>query len=168
MDFHKELIAEFEQETASTRKILAAIPEDADFSWKPHTKSMTLGRLAGHLVETCGQWASGTLTKDKVEQPPDYNFDRFIPADKNALLADFDKSVAESKAALAEFSPEKWSDIWSFGMGDQVWIRDSKYRVFRTWVLNHQVHHRAQVGVYLRLLDAAVPGTYGPSADDGM
>ena len=135
MDIQKELIDEFERETESTRKLLNAIPADADFSWKPHDKSMTLGRLASHVGDTAGDWAVHTLTTDLLEWTPD-------------------------------MTPEKWDSHWKFVAGDQTWIDDTKYRVFRTWVVNHMVHHRAQLGVYLRLLGAKIPGMYGPSADE--
>ena len=77
----------------------------------------------------------------------------------------FDKETAEVKDALGRFPVEKWDDNWKFVAGGQAWIDDSKYGVWRTWVINHLIHHRAQLGVYLRLLGQAVPGTYGPSAD---
>jgi uncharacterized damage-inducible protein DinB len=166
MDFQKELIAEFNREVAITRKMLAAIPADADFTWKPHPKSMSLGRLAGHLAETTGEWATTTFTTDKLEFPADHKFEAYIPASTAALLERFDKEVSEAKKAFAEFAPAKWDENWKFIAGDQAWIDDTKYRVFRDWVLNHLIHHRAQLGVYLRLLNKPVPGTYGPSADE--
>jgi uncharacterized damage-inducible protein DinB len=98
--------------------------------------------------------------------PADHKFEPYKPASKEELLEKYDKAAAESKAALAAFSPEKWDDNWKFGMGGQVWIDDSKYRVFRNWVLDHMVHHRAQLGVFLRLLNQPIPGSYGPSADE--
>jgi uncharacterized damage-inducible protein DinB len=88
------------------------------------------------------------------------------PPTKKELLARFDKQVAEAKPALASMTPAKWDSNWKFVAGDQTWIDDTKYNVWRTWVLNHLVHHRAQLGVYLRLLDKKVPGMYGPSADE--
>jgi uncharacterized damage-inducible protein DinB len=165
-DFHKELVAEYDRETARTRKILAAIPADADFKWKPHPKSMAMGRLAGHVAETMGDWATHTLTMDKLEFPPDHNFEAYVPASTQALLERFDQQVADVKKELSTFPPEKWDDNWKFVAGGQAWIDDSKYRVFRDWVLDHAVHHRAQLGVYLRLLDKPIPGMYGPSADE--
>ena len=164
MDIQKELIAEYDRETDRTRKILEAIPEDADFSWKPHTKSMTLGKLAGHVSDTNGDWALHTLTHDRLEWTPDMTPND--PTNKKDLLARFDKQVAEVKPALAAMTPAKWDSNWKFVAGEQTWIDDSKYGVWRTWVLNHLVHHRAQLGVYLRLLDKKVPGMYGPSADE--
>jgi uncharacterized damage-inducible protein DinB len=165
MDIQQELIAEYERETATTRKILAAIPADVDFTYKPHPKSMALGRLAGHVSETAGQWAVSTLTTDKLEFPPDHKFEPYIPASTEALLERYDRDVAEAKAALAGFAVEKWDENWKFVAGGQAWIDEPKYRVWRTWVVNHLIHHRAQLGVYLRLLDKTLPGTYGPSAD---
>ncbi|MGA2730521.1 MAG: DinB family protein [Terracidiphilus sp.] len=164
MDFQKELVAEYERETVSTRKTLDAIPESADFGWKPHDKSMTLGRLAAHVAGTAGDWAVHTLTVDRMDwKPEDTPKD---PATKAALLELFDKTVADAKSALAKMTPDKWDSNWKFVAGDQVWIDDSKYDVWRTWVVNHLVHHRAQLGVYLRLLGQKVPGMYGPSADE--
>jgi uncharacterized damage-inducible protein DinB len=166
MDFQKELIAEYDRETASTRKILEAIPADFDPTYKPHPKSMAFGRLAGHLSETSGDWALHTLTIDKMEFPADHKFEPYIPASKAAMLEQFDSQVAVVKKALASFPPAKWDDNWKFVAGGQAWIDDSKYGVWRNWVINHMVHHRAQLGVYLRVLGQKLPGTYGPSADE--
>jgi uncharacterized damage-inducible protein DinB len=165
MDLQKALIAEYDRETATTRKILEAIPEDVDFNYKPHPKSMSLGQLAGHLAETAGQWATSTLAKDKIEMVAGEKFEPYVPASKAALLEKFDTDTAEAKALLAKFAPAQWDDNWKFVAGDQTWIDDSKYEVWRSWVVNHLVHHRAQLGVYLRLLNKPLPGTYGPSAD---
>jgi uncharacterized damage-inducible protein DinB len=166
MDFQKELIAEYDRETAKTRKIFEAIPADADFTWKPHPKSMSLGHLAGHVSDTAGEWAISTLTTDKLEFPADHKWDPYVPASKEALLERFNGQIAQAKAELAKFVPEKWDENWKFVAGGQAWIDESKYRVFRNWVLDHLIHHRAQLGVYIRLLDKPIPGTYGPSADE--
>ena len=164
MDFQKELIAEYDRESANTRKILEAIPDDADFAWKPHTKSAPLGRLAAHLSDTNGDWAMHTITQDRLEWTPDMS--PKDPTNKKDLLARFEKQVAEVKPELVKMTPAKWDSNWKFVAGDQTWIDDSKYNVWRNWVVNHLVHHRAQLGVYLRLLDKKVPGIYGPSADE--
>lgn len=166
MDSQKELIAEYDRETAKTRKMLAAIPADADFTYKPHAKSMALGRLAGHLSETAGEWAITTLTTDKLEFPEGHKFEAYIPASTEALLERFDQDTAKAKTALAAFAPEKWEENWKFVAGGQAWIDESKGSVWRNWVLDHTIHHRAQLGVYLRLLDKPIPGMYGPSADE--
>jgi uncharacterized damage-inducible protein DinB len=166
MDIQKELIAEYDKEIANTRKILAAIPADTDFAWKPHAKCMTLGRLAGHVADTAGEWAISTLNLNKLEFPADHKFEPYVPASTAALLEKFDKQVAEAKTALAALSLERWDENWKFVFGGQAWIDDSKYRVWRIWVINHLIHHRAQLGVFLRLLDKPIPGMYGPSADE--
>ena len=164
MDMQKALIAEYDRETNNTRKILEAIPEDADFAWKPHDKSMPFGRLAAHVSDTNGDWALHTISHDRLDWTPDMA--PTTPANKKDLLARFEKQVAEVKPILAAMTPEKWDSNWKFVSGDQTWIDDSKYNVWRTWVVNHLIHHRAQLGVYLRLLGQKLPGTYGPSADE--
>ena len=164
MGIHKELIAEYDRESASTRKTLEAIPDNADFAWRPHAKSMTLGRLAAHVSDTTGDWATHTLTRDRLEWTPDMK--PKDPVNKKELLARFEKQVAEARPALAAMTQEKWDSNWKFVAGDQTWIDDIKYNVWRTWVVNHLIHHRAQLGVYLRLLGVKVPGMYGPSADE--
>jgi uncharacterized damage-inducible protein DinB len=126
---------------------------------------MSLGQLAGHVAETAGQWASSTLAKDKVEMVVGEKYEPYVPASKDALLERFTKDTAETKGLLDSFAPAKWDDNWKFVGNGQTWIDETKYEVWRTWVINHLVHHRAQLGVYLRLLDKPVPGTYGPSAD---
>jgi len=166
MDIQKELIAEYDRETAKTRKMFEAIPADVDFTYKPHAKSMELGRLVGHISDCAGDWASFTLTTDKLEFPADHKFEPYVPASKTALLAQFDTQVAKAKGDLAGFAPEKWNEHWKLIAGDHTWIDDTKYVVFRDMVLDHQIHHRAQLGVYLRLLGKPIPGSYGPSADE--
>jgi uncharacterized damage-inducible protein DinB len=165
MDFQKELIAEFDRETATTRKMLEAVPVDADFTWKPHSKSMSLGRLAGHISELGGEWAVAILTQDKMQFAADHKFESYIPVDKSALIARFEQETAETRKVLIGYTPAMWDGNWKFILGDQTFVDESKYRAYRTWVLDHLIHHRAQLGVYLRLLDKPLPGTYGPSAD---
>jgi uncharacterized damage-inducible protein DinB len=165
MDIQKELIAEYDREVATTRKMLNAIPEDADLTWKANPKSMTLGRLAGHTAETAGEWARDTLAKDGLVFDMT-NFKPWAPESKAEILAKFDKDTADARAYLVSLDPAKWDDNWKMSAGDQVWIDDTRYNVFRTWVLNHLIHHRAQVGRDLRTLGAPIPGCYGPSADE--
>lgn len=164
MDLQKELIVEFDQESERTRKILQAIPEDADFAWKPHEKSMTLGRLASHAAELVGDWPLITLNQDRLDWNPANK--QSAPTTKAALLERFEKDNAAAKAALAAFNPADWDKRWQFASNGQVFIDQPKYVVWRNVVVNHAVHHRAQLGVYLRLLGAKIPGTYGPSADE--
>ncbi len=168
MDFQKELLAEYDRETAKTRKMLEAIPADVDFTWKPHPKSMPLGKLAGHITDMTGDWALHTLTLDKLEFPADHKWEQYVPASKTALLEKFDRELVGVRKALAEVAPEKWDHHWQFIFGGHKWIDQPKSEVFRDMVMNHLVHHRAQLGVYLRLLDQKIPGSYGPSADEMM
>ena len=166
MDAQKELIAEFDREAARTRKMLEAIPTDADMNYKPHPKSMPLGRLAGHTAEMTGDWGIHALTLDKLEFAADHKWDPYMPTSKAALLEKFDTDLKKTQAELAAISPDKWDRSWKFVFGDQVWIDQPKHQVFREMVLNHMIHHRAQLGVYLRMMGAKVPGCYGPSADE--
>jgi uncharacterized damage-inducible protein DinB len=166
MDFQKEIIAEYDREVERTRKMLEAIPADVDWNFKPHAKSMSLGRLAGHLVDFTGDWAIHTLDLDKLEFAADHKWDPYAPADKEALLKKFDEKLPEAKAALAATTGEKWDQHWQFIFGGQVWIDQPRHQVMREMVISHMIHHRAQLGVYLRLVGAKIPGMYGPSADE--
>jgi uncharacterized damage-inducible protein DinB len=166
MDAQKELVAEFDREAAKTRKMLDAIPADADFNFKPHPKSMPLGRLAGHLSEMTGEWGQHALMLDKLEFPADHKWEPYAPASKAALLEKFDSDLAKTRAELVSIAPEKWDNHWKFIFGGQTWVDEPKHQVFRGMVMNHMIHHRAQLGMYLRLMNAKVPGVYGPSADE--
>jgi uncharacterized damage-inducible protein DinB len=166
MDIKKELIAEYDREIALTRKMLDSIPANADLAWKASPKSMTLGRLAGHVAETAGVWAVDTLSKDGLQFDMD-NYHPWQPGSKAEVLEKFDQGTAKGKETLAALDPAKWDDNWKMTAGDQTWINDSRYAVFRFWVLNHLIHHRAQLGRDLRSLGAPIPGMYGPSADEG-
>ena len=167
MNFHNELVAEFDRETASTRMTLSAIPDDADFKWKANPKSFSLGRLAGHTAETPGEWAVATLTQDVMAfGAGGKTYEPYVVDNKAAMLERYDKECAEGRAALVALDPARWDDTWKMISGDQTWIEAPRYEVFRTWVLNHMIHHRAQLGVNLRLLNLKVPGVYGPSADE--
>ena len=152
----------------STRRILERVPE-ASFSWQPHEKSMTLGRLAAHVTETAGEWPIDALSK------PGLDFDMtgykpWSPATKAEILEKFDTDSAKAKEILSTLDPARWDDNWKMTAGDQThretWIDDTRYNVFRNWVLNHLIHHRAQLGRDLRTLGVPIPGCYGPSADE--
>ncbi|MGC9222643.1 MAG: DinB family protein [Terracidiphilus sp.] len=166
MDAQKELIAEFDREIAKTRKMLEAIPANADFNFQPHPKSMSLARLAGHLSDFVGDWAHSTLTKDKIEFNPESDYKPFVPANKAEALEKFDKQLGDVRAALAATKGEAWDRNWQLIFKGKAWIDEPKYQVFRDAVMNHMIHHRGQLSVYLRLLGAKVPGIYGPSADE--
>jgi uncharacterized damage-inducible protein DinB len=166
MDYQKDLIAEYDRETERTRKMFEAIPSDVDWNFKPHEKSMPLGRLAGHITDMTGDWAVHSLTLDKLEFAADHKWDPYVPASKEELLKKFDEKLPEAKAALAATTGEKWDQHWQFIFGGHVWIDQPRHQVFRELVISHMIHHRAQLGVYLRILGAKIPGMYGPSADE--
>jgi uncharacterized damage-inducible protein DinB len=166
MNMQKELEIELDHEAAKTRKMLEAIPEGADWSWKPHPKSMSLGSLAGHVTDMTGDWGLMTLTKDKVEFAADHKWEQTVPASRAELLDRFDKGVATTKAALAAIPAEKWEQNWQFIYGGTAFLDQPRYQIWRESVVNHLIHHRAQLSVYLRLLGAKIPGSYGPSADE--
>ena len=164
MEIQERLIAEFDLETERSRKILNAIPDGADFAWKPHEKSMPLGKLALHVAGMSGDWALMTLEKDRLDWDPSMN--PAPPANKAELLEKFEADAAKAKNALAGFNPADWDKQWIFAAGGQVFVDQPKYEVWRGLVVNHGSHHRGQLVVYLRILGARVPGTYGPSADE--
>jgi len=165
MDLQTELIAEYDREIATTRKIINAIPEDADLIWKASPRNMTLGRLAAHTAETAGEWARDTLSKPGLVFDM-ANYKPWDPATKAEILAKFESGTAEARAVLVSLDPAKWDDNWKMTAGEHTWIDDSRYAVFRNWVLNHLIHHRAQLGRDLRTLGVPIPGSYGPSADE--
>jgi len=166
MDHQRDLMAEFDREVDRTRKVLAALPDGADFEYKPHAKSMPLGRLAGHLTDMTGDWALHSLTLDKLDFPADHKWEQFVPESREAALRQLDSKLPEVRAALAATTPEKWDQHWQFIYGGHVWIDQPRHQVFRELVLSHMIHHRAQLGVYIRMLGGKLPGVYGPSADE--
>ena len=163
------LLPEFEHEMANTRKTLERVPNDK-LAWQPHDKSMTMGRLAGHLAEIPG-WIKETIEKDALDlappgQPP------FKPAELNStkeILALFDKHVSAGRTMITGASDEHLLKPWSLLSGGNTILTMPRIAVLRSFVMNHAIHHRAQLGVYLRLNNLPVPSIYGPSADqNGM
>jgi uncharacterized damage-inducible protein DinB len=162
------LLPEFDAEMPVARSLLARVPE-GNPDWKPHPKSMALARLATHVSEIPG-WLVWTFEKDELDILPP-GAPKFVPqilTSTAALLAQFDKNVASGRAALAAAPDEAFTRPWTFVMGGKTLWTKPKFDVYRSFGINHLVHHRAQLGVYLRLRDLAIPGTYGPSADEGM
>ncbi len=163
----KNLIAEFDREAAKTRKMLDAIPADADFNYKPHPKSMSLGRLAGHLTDFAGDWAHDDADEGQAGVPGGPQVGSVCAGEQSGGAGEVRQAIwRETHAALVATTGEKWDRKWQFVFGGQAWIDEPKHQVFREMVLNHMIHHRAQLSVYLRLLGAKVPGMYGPSADE--
>jgi len=161
MRMAEALVPEFDQEMAGVRKHLERLPEDK-FDWQPHAKSMKAGKLASHMADI-PSWTAITFEQDTMDIHG-YETPQFTTRD--TLLTAFDANVAKSRAALATVSDEVASGAWSMTGGGQLYFTMPKMGVIRTWVLNHIIHHRAQMGVYLRLLDVPVPGVYGPTADE--
>ncbi|MEP6716618.1 MAG: DinB family protein [Terriglobia bacterium] len=157
------MLPEFDQEMDSTRKMLERVP-DGKFSWKPHAKSMELGRLASHVAEL-PFWAVETVNRDVLELTPDQK--PFIAASTSDLLARFDEVRPLARAAIAGATDAHLAQPWSLKYNGEIVLTLPRATVLRSVVMNHLIHHRAQVGVYLRLLDVAIPGMYGPSADEG-
>jgi uncharacterized damage-inducible protein DinB len=162
MTISEMLLPEFDQEMKSTRRILECVPEDK-FAFKPHEKSMTLGRLASHTAEL-PHWVVEAIDKDVLEMSPGQK--PFLAASSAELLSALDKNVTEGRAAIAGASNEHLGKLWKFVMGGHTAFEMPRTAVLRSVVMNHMIHHRAQLTVYLRLIDVAVPGLYGPSADD--
>jgi len=162
MPFSQNLLPEFDEEMKNTRKLLECVP-DGKFDYQPHPKSMTLGRLATHVAELPG-WASTTLDYEIFEMGPD--FKPTIAATQADLLRIFDKGVAEARAKIAAATDQDWQVTWTFRYAGKDVMSMPRAAVMRGIVMNHLIHHRAQLGVFLRLNDVAIPGMYGPSADE--
>jgi uncharacterized damage-inducible protein DinB len=163
----KSLLQELEMEVPATRKSLERVPEKLD--WAPHAKSMKMGRLAQHVAEI-PDWAVKALTLDEYDLAPAGAPPRTPPVFTSAaqIVAEYDKNVAAAKSALAATTDEALMQPWSLKMGGKTLMTMPRIAVVRNFVLNHNVHHRAQLGVYLRLNDVPVPMVYGPSADEGQ
>jgi uncharacterized damage-inducible protein DinB len=158
------LIAEMEHEAAVTRTCLERVPAEK-FDWKPHEKSMPFGRLASHIAEMFG-WTPSTMDLAELDfSKMDYK--PFEPKTTDDLLEFFDKHVAEAITTLKNSPDERFIENWTMRNGEQVYFTMPKIAVMRSFVMNHIVHHRGQLSVYLRLNDIAVPSIYGPSADEG-
>jgi uncharacterized damage-inducible protein DinB len=158
------LLPEFEQEMATTRRVLDRVP-DSRFVWKPHDKSWTMGELASHIVNTVS-WTDVTMNESSFDlatvSPEEMNR---AAKSRTELLAWFDGNVASARQALAK-ADEEYFVPWTLKQGDQIYFTMPRYTCVRSFCLNHIVHHRAQLGVYLRLNNIAVPAMYGPSADE--
>ncbi len=161
MTIGQELLQELTLEAAVTRRYLESVPFDK-LDYKPAEKSETLGRLAIHVAEIIAWWTS-CIENDKLD------FIDFEPKDiksKEELLSYFDDLLIKAKESLSNVKNEEFEKEWSMTHGEDILFTLPKKQVARLFCMNHLVHHRSQLGVYLRLLDVPVPATYGPSADD--
>jgi uncharacterized damage-inducible protein DinB len=162
MSFSQSLLPEFDSEMKNTRKLLECVP-DGKMDYQPHPKSMALGRLATHVAEMAS-WVGPTLDLEVLDIPADYK--PRIATSRAELLEILDKAVAESRPKIEAASDEQWQQMWALKFGGHVVLSMPRAAVMRGVILNHIIHHRAQLGVYLRLNDVAIPGMYGPSADE--
>lgn len=167
MALSQSLLPEFDHEMANTRRTLERVPEDK-LGWKPHEKSAAMGGLATHL-SNIPSWAGLAISRDSFDlAPPDAPPPRATVLNSvEELLATFDKNVSAARAAIAEASDEELFRPWTLLSGGKTVLTLPKIAVLRSFVMNHSIHHRAQLGVYLRLNDVPVPSIYGPSADEG-
>ena len=166
MSLSESVLPEFDREMASTRKALERVPE-GKFGWKPHDKSMAFGRLATHIAEMVG-WLIPTLQSESfdfapVGAPP---YQPVTAESSAALLQMFDKNVADARAAISTTGDAQWMTNWSLLAGGKNIFTMPRIAVMRTMIMNHVIHHRGQLTVYLRLNDVPVPALYGPSADE--
>ncbi|HPO17011.1 MAG TPA: DinB family protein [Candidatus Hydrogenedentes bacterium] len=154
---------EFVYEAGVTAKLLERAP-DEKLGWRPHKKSMTLQRLSGHIAEL-PLFILSILNKDELDFVKE-GYTPFEPATRAELVAQHAKNVSAAEAGMQGISDEHMMQPWRLRGGDQVYFELPRVAALRSMVLNHIVHHRGQLTVYLRLLDVPLPGVYGPSADE--
>lgn len=164
MPLNQALLPEFDHEMANTRKSLERVPDDK-LGWKPHQKSMTMGGLATHLA-TINHWADAIVGQDSFDvtnapRTPELK-------SKTELLGAFDKNAASARKAIAGASDEHLMKPWSLISRGKAVFTLPRIAVLRSFIMSHSIHHRAQLGVYLRMNDVPVPSIYGPSADEGQ
>jgi uncharacterized damage-inducible protein DinB len=162
MPLSQALLPEFDHEMATTRRVLERVPEGKS-DWKPHDKSMTLGQLATH-VATIPHWGESICGQDSFDvtsAPPTPEV-----KSRQQLLAVFDQAAAAARKAISGASDEQLMKPWSLKAGDQTIFSMPRIAVLRSFIMNHGIHHRGQLSVYLRLNDVPVPSIYGPSADE--
>ena len=158
-----KLQAELDHETRTARKHLERLPND-QFDWRPHPKSFTAGQLASHIID-CIRWTESIFAADELEMDPK-SYKPTNATSSAELLETFDTEVAKAKQAMASAADTEVTQPWRLKMHGKVWFEKPREAVFRDMTLNHLIHHRGQFSVYLRLLDVAVPGSYGPTADE--
>jgi hypothetical protein len=158
------LLSEFDEEMKKTRATLERVPIKAEFA--PHPKSMPLGKLAPHVAELAGFGATILTTPELDFAGGGWKKVPFESAEQ--LVKEFDQRAAQARTALKNTPDDAWTQNWKLSFQGKPIFSGSRFLAYRQMFLNHLVHHRAQLGVYLRLNDTPVPATYGPSADDTM
>lgn len=162
MKIAKAFLEELKQEAQSTRKLLEVVPLDKG-DWKPHEKSMALNRLSSHVAENF-EWVADTVETDGIDFAK-YPYEPFIPKTTEELIKFFDKSLERMEKALSNCSDEEMMKDWTMRDGEQIYFTLPKVTVIRGFCINHMIHHRGQLTVYLRLLNVPLPAIYGPTAD---
>ena len=167
MAIRDAFLPEFDHEMTTTRKTLERVPEDK-VDWKPHNSSMAMGRLAGHIVEMTG-FVPATFMGESFDfrpagAPPPVPT---VMKSRQQLLDLFDKNVADARAAIAKASDEELYKTWTLLNGGKTFFSMPRIQVLRSMILNHIIHHRGQLSVYLRMNQVPVPSIYGPSGDEG-
>ncbi len=166
MSYSDLILPEFDEEMASTRKVLERVPEDR-LDWKPHPKSNTIGWNANHLADL-PSWGVMALTNPSFDFEPVGGKRWELPklTTQAALVDLFDRQVADCRKLIASAKEPEWDQPWSLLQGGNVLMTVTRRTVIRSWLINHAIHHRAILCVYLRLNDIPVPGMYGPSGDE--
>lgn len=155
---------ELENEAKITRTCLERVPAEK-FDWKPHEKSMTMGRLATHVAEMFG-WAKSVAELAELDFST-IDYKPFEPKSTDELLGFLNQLLIEAKDAIGRMTDEQFRQDWTLRNGETIYFTMPRVAVMRTMVFNHIIHHRGQLSVYLRLNDIPVPSIYGPSADEG-
>jgi hypothetical protein len=163
MSLAQKLILELEEQAPLTRKFLERLPEDK-LSWKPHEKSLTAGQLALHIAQTPGSVVR--LVQQNPAQAPGLNRVMAQPANLHDLLEAHDESVATARSELRKFDDGAMQELWHLKLGDRELLACPRAKFVRDVLLSHWYQHRGQFSVYLRMLNIAVPSTWGPSADE--
>jgi uncharacterized damage-inducible protein DinB len=163
MSMSASFVKEFTQEYAATRRLLERVP-DEHFGWKPHDKSMTLGRLASHVAENAelGTWV---LTLDELVLDPE-TYKLFEASNRDDLLKTFDRNVLDARAAMEKVDESALANIWRMKWGGEVVLEMPRMEVLRGFLISHLIHHRGQLTVYLRMKNVPLPQLYGPTADE--
>jgi len=164
MSLNQSFIPEFEQESKSTRKILERVPVEKP-DWKPHKKSTALGYLAVHVAELHG-WPDGVLSSDELDFAK-IDYKPRVASSTSELMSIFEENYSKGLGAIKNATDEMLMSNWTMRNGEKVFFSAPRIAVIRS-CMNHIVHHRAQLGVYLRLLNVPLPSIYGPSADEQM
>ena len=168
MTIAEEFLGEFDPEMQNTRKMLERFP-DGSVDYRPHAKSMTMGQLAGHVVEMV-DWGAQTAILDTIDiQPPGTPpMEPAVAKSRAEALVRFDRGVVSAREAIRRVSDERMVQDWTLLQQGQPLFTMPRIAVLKRMILSHIIHHRAQLGVYLRMNDVPVPGMYGPSADESM